>query len=56
MMRKETVAEYMKRGGKVENLPYIKDYTIDYFSFAKVKPEGSTSTKFMVRRSQNWTP
>ena len=38
-MRKETVAEYLKRGGKVENLPYVKDYTIDYFSFGKVKPK-----------------
>ena len=38
-MRKETVAEYMKRGGKVENLPYVKDYTIDYFSRGKIKPK-----------------
>ena len=38
-MRKETVAEYLKRGGKVENLPYVKNYTIDYFSFGKVKPK-----------------
>jgi len=48
-MRKETVAEYVKRGGKVESLPYVKDYTIDYFSRGKVKPESGTSTKFMVR-------
>ena len=47
--KKETVEEYLKRGGKVENLPYVKDYTIDYFSFAKVKPEGGTSSKFTVR-------
>ena len=39
-MRKETVAEYLKRGGKVENLPYVKDYNIDYFSRGgKVKPK-----------------
>jgi hypothetical protein len=48
-MHKETVAEYMKRGGKVENLPYVKNYNIDYFSRGKVKPESGTSTKFMVR-------
>jgi hypothetical protein len=56
-MRKETVAEYMKRGGKVENLPYVKNYNIDYFSFGKVKPENGTSTKFMVRdlNSLSWS-
>ena len=36
--KKETVEEYMKRGGKVTNLPYVKDYTIDYFSRGKIKP------------------
>ena len=39
MVRKETVEEYLKRGGKVESLPYVKDYTIDYFSRGKVKPK-----------------
>jgi len=37
--KKETVEEYMKRGGEVTNLPYVKDYTIDYFSRGKVKPK-----------------
>ena len=37
--KKETVEEYLKRGGKVTNLPYVKDYTIDYFSRGKVKPK-----------------
>ena len=37
--KKETVEEYLKRGGKVKNIPYVKDYTIDYFSFGKVKPK-----------------
>ena len=41
-MRRETVAEYLKRGGKVENLPYVKNYSIDYFSFGKVKPKNGT--------------
>ena len=39
MVRKETVEEYMKRGGKVENLPYVKNYNIDYFSRGKIKPK-----------------
>ena len=39
MVRKETVEEYLKRGRNVENLPYVKDYTIDYFSRGKVKPK-----------------
>ena len=38
-MRRETVAEYLKRGGKVDNLPYVKDHNIDYFSRGKVKPK-----------------
>ena len=38
-MRRETVAEYLKRGGKVDNLPYVKDHNIDYFSRWKVKPK-----------------
>ena len=37
--KKETVEEYMKRGGEITNLPYVKDYTIDYFSRGKVKPK-----------------
>ena len=37
--KKETVEEYLKRGGKVKVIPYVKDYTIDYFSFGKVKPK-----------------
>ena len=48
-MRRETVEEYMKRGGKVETLPYVKNYSIDFFSLGKVKSESGTSTKFMVR-------
>jgi hypothetical protein len=48
-MRRETVAEYKKRGGKVETLPYVKDYTIDFFSRGKVKQGEGTSSKFMVR-------
>ena len=48
-MRRETIEEYMKRGGKVKELPYVKDYTIDYFSKGKVKSENGTSTKFIVR-------
>jgi len=39
MVRKETVEEYLKRGGKVENLPYVKNYNIDYFSRGKIKPK-----------------
>ena len=38
-MRKETVAEYLKRGGKVDNLPYVKDSNIDYFTGGKNKPK-----------------
>ena len=39
-MRRETIAEYKKRGGKVKNLPYVKDYNIDYFSRGgKVTPK-----------------
>ena len=41
--KKETVEEYLKRGGKVETLPYVKNYSIDYFSFGKVKPEMMTT-------------
>ena len=39
--KKETVEEYLKRGGKVKVIPYVKDYTIDYFSFGKVKPKNA---------------
>ena len=39
MMRKETMAEYLKRGGKVVKLPELKDHSIDYFSRGKVKPK-----------------
>ena len=39
MVHKETVEEYLKRGGKVESLPYVKDHNIDYFSRGKVKPK-----------------
>ena len=38
-MRRETVAEYLKRGGKVDNLPYVKDNNIDYFTGGKMKPK-----------------
>ncbi len=38
-MRRETVAEYLKRGGKVDNLPYVKDSNIDYFTGGKCKPK-----------------
>ena len=44
--KKETVKEFMKRGGKVKTLPYVKNYSIDYFSFGKVKPE-MLSTKMV---------
>ena len=44
--KKETVEEFMKRGGKVKTLPYVKNYSIDYFSFGKVKPE-MMSTKMV---------
>ncbi len=37
--KKETVEEYLKRGGKVKVIPYVKNYAIDYFSFGKVKPK-----------------
>ena len=42
MVHKETVEEYLKRGGKVENLPYVKNYNIDYFSRGKIKPKNGT--------------
>ena len=45
-MRRETIAEYKKRGGKVKTLPYVKDYSIDYFSRWKVTPE-MMSTKMV---------
>ena len=44
--KKETVEEYMKRGGKVKTIPYVKDYSIDYFSKWKVSPE-MMSTKMV---------
>ena len=44
--KKETVEEYMKRGGKVKTNPYVKDYSIDYFSKWKVSPE-MMSTKMV---------
>ena len=39
IMRKETIAEYLKRGGKVIKLPELKDNSLDYFSRGKVKPK-----------------
>ena len=44
--KKETVEEYMKRGGKVKTIPYVKNYSIDYFSRWKVTPE-MMSTKMV---------
>ena len=38
-MRRETVAEYLKRGGKVEKLPELVDRSIDYFTGGKMKPK-----------------
>ena len=32
--RCETVKEYLKRGGKVEKVPYAPDHTLNYFTLA----------------------
>ena len=33
MKRKESVEEYLKRGGEVKTLPYVKNWYIDYYSY-----------------------
>jgi hypothetical protein len=41
-MRRETVAEYLKRGGKVEKLPELVDRSLDYFTGGKHKPKNGS--------------
>ena len=40
------MTRHMKRGGKVKTIPYVKNYSIDYFSRWKVTPE-MMSTKMV---------